>query len=204
MRTSVCKYVLVYWSVLSASRPPLRKSKRYRRRRPSFTAAITCIANRMTFGGRLKLTSRRSSAEGGSLLKRGVDAARTELQRLEEDYSLEVEPDGLFCARSEDRTIVARNVVVATGTALSRLTGVTPRGMLSCALAASGVHNRAVAALRSSATIRNSPCPAELAGRTENNRVANFAGPAHLIGGFADVEITAALPNSLRATLSQN
>ena len=35
-------------------------------------------------------------AEGGSLLKRGVDAARTELQRLEKDYSLEVEPDAVI------------------------------------------------------------------------------------------------------------
>ncbi len=38
----------------------------------------------------------------------------------------------------------------------------------------------------------------ELAGRTENNRVVNFAGPAALIGEFTDVRITAALPNSLR------
>ena len=49
--------------------------------------------------------------------------------------------------------------------------------------------------------------PAELAGRTENNRVVNFGGfhgshgsleGADLIGGFADVEILEALPNSLR------
>ena len=40
--------------------------------------------------------------------------------------------------------------------------------------------------------------PGELAGRTENNRVVNFRGNADLIGGFADVEIQAALPNSLR------
>jgi tRNA-2-methylthio-N6-dimethylallyladenosine synthase len=38
----------------------------------------------------------------------------------------------------------------------------------------------------------------ELAGRTANNRVVNFAGPARLIGRFADVAITAALPHSLR------
>jgi tRNA-2-methylthio-N6-dimethylallyladenosine synthase len=44
--------------------------------------------------------------------------------------------------------------------------------------------------------------PAELAGRTENNRVVNFAGPADLIGGFADVRITRALPNSLRGELA--
>jgi tRNA-2-methylthio-N6-dimethylallyladenosine synthase len=39
----------------------------------------------------------------------------------------------------------------------------------------------------------------ELSGRTANNRVANFAGPARLIGHFVDVEITQALPHSLRA-----
>jgi tRNA-2-methylthio-N6-dimethylallyladenosine synthase len=40
--------------------------------------------------------------------------------------------------------------------------------------------------------------PTELAARTENNRVVNFAGDANLIGNFAAVRITAALPNSLR------
>ena len=43
--------------------------------------------------------------------------------------------------------------------------------------------------------------PAELAGRTENNRVVNFAGPASLIGQFADLQITAALSNSLRGRI---
>ena len=38
----------------------------------------------------------------------------------------------------------------------------------------------------------------QLAGRTENNRVVNFDGPANLIGQFAEVAITEALPNSLR------
>jgi tRNA-2-methylthio-N6-dimethylallyladenosine synthase len=38
----------------------------------------------------------------------------------------------------------------------------------------------------------------ELSGRTENNRVVNFAGHARLAGQFAEVEITAALPHSLR------
>ena len=38
----------------------------------------------------------------------------------------------------------------------------------------------------------------ELAGRTDNNRVVNFAGNERLIGHFADVAITAALPHSLR------
>ena len=44
--------------------------------------------------------------------------------------------------------------------------------------------------------------PGQLQGRTENNRVVNFASSNHaLIGGFADVEIGEALPNSLRGQL---
>ena len=39
---------------------------------------------------------------------------------------------------------------------------------------------------------------AELSGRTGNNRVVNFRGPA---GGLVDVKITAALPHSLRGEL---
>ena len=41
----------------------------------------------------------------------------------------------------------------------------------------------------------------ELAGRTENNRWVNFAGPASLIGRFADVLVTEARPHSLRGRL---
>lgn len=41
----------------------------------------------------------------------------------------------------------------------------------------------------------------ELAGRTQNNRVVNFAAPESLIGQFVDVRITEALPNSLRGEL---
>lgn len=40
--------------------------------------------------------------------------------------------------------------------------------------------------------------PMELSGRTENNRVVNFAGHPGMIGKFVDVKITEALPNSLR------
>ena len=40
--------------------------------------------------------------------------------------------------------------------------------------------------------------PDELTGRTENMRFVNFAGPARLIGQFVDVQITAAMSNSLR------
>ncbi|MEQ9060485.1 MAG: tRNA (N6-isopentenyl adenosine(37)-C2)-methylthiotransferase MiaB [Gammaproteobacteria bacterium] len=50
-------------------------------------------------------------------------------------------------------------------------------------------------------TERSKKNPAELAARTVNNRVVNFHGPAQLIGGFAEVRITAAMPNSLRGEL---
>ena len=43
----------------------------------------------------------------------------------------------------------------------------------------------------------------ELAGRTENNRWINFAGPTELIGRFVEVAVTAALPHSLRGRLCQ-
>ncbi len=43
--------------------------------------------------------------------------------------------------------------------------------------------------------------PEQLCGRTENNRVVNFTGESTLIGQFADVKITEALPNSLRGNL---
>jgi tRNA-2-methylthio-N6-dimethylallyladenosine synthase len=43
--------------------------------------------------------------------------------------------------------------------------------------------------------------PAQLAGRTENNRVVNFDGDGALIGQFVEVRITEALPNSLRGEL---
>jgi tRNA-2-methylthio-N6-dimethylallyladenosine synthase len=41
----------------------------------------------------------------------------------------------------------------------------------------------------------------ELAGRTPHNRVVNFAGDAALVGGYADVRITAAAPHTLRGEL---
>jgi tRNA-2-methylthio-N6-dimethylallyladenosine synthase len=43
----------------------------------------------------------------------------------------------------------------------------------------------------------------ELAGRTENNRVVNFVGDESLVGQFIDVEITAALNNSLKGTIAK-
>jgi tRNA-2-methylthio-N6-dimethylallyladenosine synthase len=42
----------------------------------------------------------------------------------------------------------------------------------------------------------------ELAARTDNNRVVNFAGDAALIGTFADVRITSAQPHSLRGEIA--
>jgi tRNA-2-methylthio-N6-dimethylallyladenosine synthase len=44
----------------------------------------------------------------------------------------------------------------------------------------------------------------ELAGRTENNRWVNFAGPASLIGRFVDLHIVKALPQSLRGRLAND
>lgn len=41
----------------------------------------------------------------------------------------------------------------------------------------------------------------QISGRTENNRVVNFDGDHGLIGQFVDVEITEALPNSLRGVM---
>ncbi|MCL5801900.1 MAG: tRNA (N6-isopentenyl adenosine(37)-C2)-methylthiotransferase MiaB [Gammaproteobacteria bacterium] len=43
--------------------------------------------------------------------------------------------------------------------------------------------------------------PKQMAGRTENNRVVNFPATAGLIGQFAEVLITEAMPNSLRGRL---
>jgi len=42
----------------------------------------------------------------------------------------------------------------------------------------------------------------EMCGRTENNRVVNFPADASLIGQFVDLNITEALPNSLRGELA--
>jgi len=42
----------------------------------------------------------------------------------------------------------------------------------------------------------------ELAARTDNNRIVNFAGPASLAGRYVEVDITAALPHSLRGRLA--
>ena len=44
--------------------------------------------------------------------------------------------------------------------------------------------------------------PAQLCGRTQNNRVVNFDGTPDLIGQLVDLTITEALPNSLRGHLA--
>ena len=44
----------------------------------------------------------------------------------------------------------------------------------------------------------------ELSGRTENNRVVNFAGPASLINQFVGITITEALHYSLRGEITQS
>ena len=46
--------------------------------------------------------------------------------------------------------------------------------------------------------------PLMLRGRTENNRVVNFAGDPSLMGRFAELNITEALPNSLRGVLARD
>jgi len=43
---------------------------------------------------------------------------------------------------------------------------------------------------------------AELAGRTDNNRIVNFPGPARLVGRFVDVDVVHAHPHSLRGVVA--
>jgi tRNA-2-methylthio-N6-dimethylallyladenosine synthase len=45
--------------------------------------------------------------------------------------------------------------------------------------------------------------PRELCGRTENNRVVNFAGDSAQVGQLLPLRITEALPNSLRGEFAQ-
>ena len=46
--------------------------------------------------------------------------------------------------------------------------------------------------------------PTQMAGRTENNRVVNFSASTDIIGRFMDIEITEALPNSLRGRIVES
>jgi tRNA-2-methylthio-N6-dimethylallyladenosine synthase len=43
---------------------------------------------------------------------------------------------------------------------------------------------------------------ADLAARTENNRVVNFTAPERLVGRYVDVDITHAFPHSLRGRVA--
>ena len=43
---------------------------------------------------------------------------------------------------------------------------------------------------------------AQMSGRTDNNRVVNFPASSDMIGQFVNIEITEALPNSLRGRVS--
>ncbi|MBY0267151.1 MAG: TRAM domain-containing protein, partial [Burkholderiales bacterium] len=45
---------------------------------------------------------------------------------------------------------------------------------------------------------------AELAARTDNNRVINFAGPRELIGTFTEITVTDALAHTLRGETVTN
>lgn len=51
---------------------------------------------------------------------------------------------------------------------------------------------------------RSKKNPNELCGRTDNNRMVNFAGDFNKTGHFVDVEITAALSNSLRGKIKRD
>jgi len=67
-----------------------------------------------------------------------------------------------------------------------------------------GEHSQAMVGTRqrvlvTGQAVRN---PRELAARTDNNRVVNFAGDAASIDTYVNVDITAALPHSLRGELT--
>jgi tRNA-2-methylthio-N6-dimethylallyladenosine synthase len=61
-------------------------------------------------------------------------------------------------------------------------------------------YSRAMVGTRQRALVegRSRKDASELAARTESNRVVNFPGPQRLVGTYAEIEITAALPHSLR------
>jgi tRNA-2-methylthio-N6-dimethylallyladenosine synthase len=51
-------------------------------------------------------------------------------------------------------------------------------------------------------TGRSARDPADLAARTDDNRVVNFSGAASLVGSYVDVVVTTAYPHSLRGALA--
>ena len=63
---------------------------------------------------------------------------------------------------------------------------------------ATSAHRWSARRQRALVTGRSAKDAQELAARTDNNRVVNFAGDAGLVGQYVDVVITAALPHSLR------
>ena len=78
---------------------------------------------------------------------------------------------------------------------LARLTALLDAQALAISRAMVGSVQRVLVARHAKRDAR------ELAGRTENNRWVNFAGPAALLQRFADVRITEALAHSLRGRL---
>ncbi len=79
---------------------------------------------------------------------------------------------------------------------LTRLNAVLDRQYRACSEAMVGKRERVLVTGRSA---RN---PRELAARTENNRVVNFAGDETLIDTYVDLYITAAYPHSLRGEIA--
>jgi tRNA-2-methylthio-N6-dimethylallyladenosine synthase len=79
---------------------------------------------------------------------------------------------------------------------LARLQALVNEQAAEISRAMVGTRQRILVERRSRRSVR------QLTGRTENNRWVNFVGPASLIGGFVDVWITEALPNSLRGRLA--
>jgi tRNA-2-methylthio-N6-dimethylallyladenosine synthase len=66
------------------------------------------------------------------------------------------------------------------------------------------VHSEAMIGTRQRVLVTGTAArnPRELAARTDNNRVVNFAGDAALIGTLTDVGITSAQPHSLRGEIA--
>ena len=50
--------------------------------------------------------------------------------------------------------------------------------------------------------LNQNPVTFQMGDRTDNNRVVNFPGESRLIGRFVEVDITAALPHSLRGAVA--
>ncbi len=79
---------------------------------------------------------------------------------------------------------------------LERLNAVLDRHYRACSDAMVGTRQRVLV------TGRSAKDPRELAARTDNNRVVNFAGEVSIIGTYVDLYITAAYPHSLRGEIT--